>query len=64
MNLAAESVVTFIQEYMVDQGHIAIIREIPKFYEDFKSEENELCLPELSKLNKSCFSGHHLVKVI
>ena len=37
---ALNRVVTFIQKYMVDHGHI-IMKEIPKFYEDFRPEENE-----------------------
>lgn len=45
--------VKFIQKYMVDHGHILIMKEIPKLYEDFRPEENEPLESLLKKTDKA-----------
>ena len=36
-----ERLVSFVEEYVVDKGHILRVKDIAKLYSDFKLEENE-----------------------
>ena len=50
---ALKRLVKFIQKYVVAQGHILIMKEILKFHEDFKREENEPLENQLTKIVKA-----------